>query len=95
MDNIEYKHLLGGAYGWRYAIENANGTSYWLLEHEETGLHAILGDISLVVTRPSENDKIILTEDVRELPFATLCTILNNVARDEKDYTKAKKQAKK
>ena len=94
MDNIEYKYLLGGAYGWRYAIENANGTSYWLLEHEETGLHAILGDISLVVTRPSENNRAILSEDVRELPFVTLCTILNNVARDEKDYVKSHKRNK-
>lgn len=90
----KYKYLLGGAYGWRYAIENANGTSYWLMEHEGTGLHALLGDISLVVTRPSEDDKVILSEDVSELPFVTLCTILNNVARDEYDYIKAIKAIK-
>lgn len=84
------KYKLNGAWGWTYSITEQNGDHYWELRHEETGLSALLGDLALVVTRPSEGGKIILSEDVRELPFATMCTILNNVARDEKDYIKAK-----
>lgn len=55
------------------------------------GINGELGDFTLTVSRPSEG-KIILQESVLELPYITVVTILNNVARDEKDYLKTKKQ---
>lgn len=84
----DYK--LSGAHGWTYSICSESSATVWKLEHEETGLTGELGDFMLTVSRPSEG-KTILRESVLEMPYITVLTILNNVARDEKDY-KTKKQ---